>query len=102
MSSLALYAAIVAHLPGAGAATGFPVPRWWEQGGHSVRGVWPKCALGEGLAEAGQMRGLPAFLAMLDRLHAGNVSTLQMVVYDSGDGYDADDLWWSVRGLPLS
>ena len=92
----------MAHLPPPSSSTGFPAPRWWEQGGHSVRGVWPKCALGEGLAEAGQMRGLPAFLAMLDRLHAGNVSTLQMVVYDSGDGYDADDLWWSVIRLPLS
>ena len=47
----------------------FPAPHWWEQGGHSVRGVWPKCALGEGLGEAGQMRGLGAFMAMLDRLY---------------------------------
>ena len=59
-----LCAVSVAHLSGACAASGagFPAPRWWEQGGQTIRGVWPKCALGEGLAEAGQMRGLPAFM----------------------------------------
>ena len=80
----------------------FPAPRWWEQGGQSVRGIWPKCALGEGLGEAGQMRGLPAFMAMLDRLYASNVSTLQMIVYDSGDGYDPDDLWCGLAGSNYS
>jgi len=83
-------------------ATTFPAVRWWEQGGRLIRGVWPKCALGEGLSEAGQMRGLPAFMAMLDRLHASNVSTLQMVVYDSGDGYDPDDLWCGLAGSNYS
>jgi hypothetical protein len=67
-------------------AHAFPAARWWERGGASIRGVWPKCALGEGLGSLGQMRGLPAFMAMLDRLHRGRVSTLQMVVYDSGEG----------------
>ena len=83
-------------------ATTFPAVRWWEQGGRLIRGVWPKCALGEGLSEAGQMRGLPAFMAMLNRLHASNVSTLQMVVYDSGDGYDPDDLWCGLAGSNYS
>eukprot|EP01052_Picozoa_sp_SAG31_P062796 SAG31_NODE_21759_length_541_cov_1.165158_1_plen_160_part_01 len=41
-------------------------------------------------------------MAMLDRLHANNVSTLQMVVYDSGDGYDADDLWCGLAGSNYS
>ena len=64
-----------------------PPARWWEQAGASMRSVSPKCALGEGLGTLGQMRGLPAFLAMLNRLHRNNVSTLQLfTVYDSGDG----------------
>ena len=64
----------------------------------------PKCALGEGLSEnpRGQMRGLPAFMGMLDRLHSSNVSTLQMVVYDSGDGYDPDELWCGLAGSNYS
>jgi len=73
-------------------------PYWWEQGGTSIRGIWPKCALGEGLSTLGQMRGLPAFMRMLDRLQASNVSTLQMVVYDSGDGYDPGNLWCGLAG----
>ena len=75
-------------------------PQWWEQGGASIRGIWPKCALGEGLSSfnGSQMRGLPAFLAMLDRLHASNVTTVQMVVYDSGEGYNPDDLWCGLAG----
>ena len=81
------YAALLCAAVVSGAAVSFPAPRWWEEGGQSIRGVWPKCALGEGLSEAGQMQGLPAFIAMLDRLYASNVSSLQMVVYDSGDGY---------------
>jgi hypothetical protein len=39
------------------------------------------------------MQGLPAFLALLERLHASNVSTLQMVVYDSGEGCNPENLW---------
>ena len=39
---------------------------------------------------------------MLDRLHASNVSTLQMVVYDSGDGYNADDLWCGLAASNFS
>ena len=63
--------------------------RWWEKAGTTVRSVSPKCALGEGLSTLGQMRGLPSFLAMLNRLHKNNVSTLQLfTVYDSGDGFD--------------
>ena len=59
--------------------------RFWEQGGASMRAISPKCALGEGLSSKGQMRGLPAFLAMLDRLYANNVTILQLfTVYDSG------------------
>lgn len=77
-------------------------PRWWEQGGTSIRGVWPKCALGDGMSSLGQIRGLPAFIAMLDRLHANNVSTLQMVVYDSGDGYRPEDLWCGLAGSNYS
>ena len=41
--------------------------------------VWPKCALGDGLSSLGELRGLPAFLALLDRLKESHVSTLQMV-----------------------
>lgn len=99
----ALFVAVAGTPWVAGAAPAdFPAPRWWEHGGRNIRGVWPKCALGEGLSEAGQMRGLPAFMAMLDRLHADNVSTLQMVVYDSGDGYNADDLWCGLAGSNYS
>ena len=77
------------HLAAGDAYTRPPV-RWWEQAGVSVRSVSPKCALGEGLSTLGQMRGLPAFLAMLHRLHRNNVSTLQLfTAYDSGDGYEA-------------
>ena len=83
-------------------ASVLPQARWWRQGGHLVRGIWPKCALGEGLSKAGQMRGLPAFMAVLDRLHASKVSTLQLVVYDSGDGYNADDLWCGLAGSNYS
>jgi hypothetical protein len=101
-------AAAGASSASSGGSSSFPLaapmmpPRWWERGGHLVRGIWPKCALGEGLSEAGQMWGLPAFMAMLDRLHASNISTLQMVVYDSGDGYDADDLWCGLAGSNYS
>jgi hypothetical protein len=82
--------------------TAFPAPHWWEQGGASIRGIWPKCALGEGLSSLGQMQGLPAFLALLERLYASNVSALQMVVYDSGEGYDPDDLWCGLAGSNYS
>ena len=44
------------------------------------------------------MRGLDDFKSTLDRLHAGNISTLQMVVYDSGDGYKPEDLWCGLAG----
>ena len=80
----------------------FPAPRWWEQGGASIRGIWPKCALGDGLSSLGEMRGLPAFMALLDRLHASKVTTLQMVVYDSGEGYTPEDLWCGLAGSNYS
>eukprot|EP01043_Picozoa_sp_COSAG02_P017206 COSAG02_NODE_775_length_17321_cov_16.653176_12_plen_97_part_00 len=70
--ALLLCAAATLHLPSSFSALHalpFPAPHWWEQGGHSVRGFWPKCALGEGLGEVGQMRGLDAFMAVLDRLY---------------------------------
>ena len=97
-TAVLLSAATVASTTASPAPASFPEPRWWEQGGHSVRGVWPKCGLGEGLSSLGQMRGLPAFMAMLDRLHASNVTTLQMVVYDSGEGYVPEDLWCGLAG----
>ena len=31
----------------AASSRSFPALRWWEKGGVIVRGVWPKCALGE-------------------------------------------------------
>ena len=77
-------------------------PHWWEEPGTTIRGIWPKCALGDGLSSMGQMDGLPAFMALLDRLHAANVSTLQMVVYDSGDGYRPEDLWCGLAGSNYS
>jgi hypothetical protein len=36
----------------------------------------PKVALGRGLWPKGQMKGLPAYLALLDRLHEDRVTTL--------------------------
>ena len=45
----------------------------------------PKVALGRGLWPAGQMKGLPAFLALLDQLHEDGYTTLQLAtVYDCG------------------
>ena len=38
----------------------------------------PKVALGRGLWPAGQMKGLPAFLALLDQLHEDGYTTLQL------------------------
>ena len=40
---------------------------------------------------------------MLDRLHSSSVTTLQLfTVYDSGDGYDPDDLWCGLAGSNFS
>ena len=38
----------------------------------------PKVALGRGLWPAGQMKGLPAHLALLDQLHEDGYTTLQL------------------------
>ena len=83
----------------AATTTSFPAPRWWEQAGASIRIVGPQCALTglpTAVAAAGsaataplpsQLRGLPAFLALLDTLAESKVSSLQLrTAYDPGTG----------------
>ena len=80
----------------------FPAPRWWEMGGTTSRSFSPECGLGEGSSARGQMVGLPAFMDMLEELHAQNISTLQLdTVYDSGPpgAYVLENLWC---GLAIS
>ena len=72
----------------------FPPPRWWEEAGANIRIVGPGCALVATSAPPHQLRGLPAFLALIDDLAASNVSTLQLrTAYDPGSGYDPADLF---------
>lgn len=96
--ALLLCAAATLHLASSSAlqaeeVPSFPAPHWWEQGGHSVRGVWPKCALGEGLGEVGQMRGLGAFMAMLDRLYVPTLHSMSLLATDRRFCTEIPSLW---------
>ena len=58
---------------------GHPFPqRWWERGGQTVRAFSPTCALGRGAGARGQMRGLQAYLSMVDECCENNVKTIQL------------------------
>ena len=83
---------------GEAAPAACPPPRWWVLGGGSVMALSPKVALGRGLWPQGQMVGLPAYLALLDQLHADGVSTLQLAtVYDCGASNTTYSLAWPDR-----
>ena len=88
------------------ASQAWPPPRWWELGGGSVMAFSPKVALGRGLWPKGQMVGLPAYLALLDQLHADGVNTLQLAtVYDCGASnttYDPSFLFSGLAGSNYS
>jgi hypothetical protein len=80
-----------------------PPPRWWERSGGSVMAFSPKVALGRGLYPKGQMKGLPAYLELLDQLHKDGVTTLQLdTVYDCGSGYDPSRLFSGLAGSNYS
>ena len=79
--------------------------RWWEDAGTTITAFSPKCALGRGFGPGptGQLRGLPAYLAMLDTMYANNVTTLQLdPVYDSGSGYDPSFFFSGLAGSNFS